>query len=208
MYTINLTIDPTGVGQINGANQFITLVKSVVTTPMPSGNLPVAWITFEAFGSVQITWEEIYFLYATTTELQGGATILLASQTQHAAQLGFTYTFTKDNVFQVAQGSGDTYNVTNASPLQGLSFGLAQAATLSTTNSSTGLVPVNSIQVLSNESVSFTPEETISIFLSSEANNGSVLSQVASDAISFTLTSQSPTANIGFSDSNNTFFQS
>jgi hypothetical protein len=46
------------------------------------------------------------------------------------------------------------------------------------------------------------------VFLSNSINNGVVLSQVASNALPVTLTSQNATANIGFNDSNNTFYLS
>ena len=43
-------------------------------------------------------------------------------------------------------------------------------------------------------------------FHSGFVNNGVVLSQVAGNALAVTLSSQNPTANIGFTDSNNTFY--
>jgi len=201
MFTINLSIDAAGVDTINANSQFVTLVKSVGSTK--GDKTPVAWITVAPFETTKITWEEEYFIYATDTALQGGATIQLTSQTTEPAQEGFTYTF-KNNVFDQATGTGDTYNAVNESPSNDLSFGLAQPASINEALPS--VAPLNVVKVLSNENVAFTPEETISIFLSSNTNNGSVLSEVTSGTIPFTLTSQTPTANIGFNDSNNTFF--
>jgi hypothetical protein len=69
------------------------------------------------------------------------------------------------------------------------------------------MAPLNAVPVMTNESASFTPEETVSIFLSNIVNNGVVLSQVASNSLSVTLTSQSASAKIGFNDASNTFYQ-
>jgi hypothetical protein len=201
-YQVNVTIDDTGLQNIYSANQYVTLVKSVLSNPMPAGNLPVAWLAFQPLEGNTITWVENYYIYATTTTLQSGATIAMTSQTADPAQLGWIYTFAQ-GMFTGASGTGDTFNVNNQMSSQGLSFGLAQSATV---NNTTTFAPLNAVPVLSNENASFTPEETLSIFLSSYSDNGSVISQVASNALSFSLSSKSPTANIGFNDSTNTFY--
>ena len=46
----------------------------------------------------------------------------------------------------------------------------------------------------------------MSIFLANSVNNGVVLSQVASNALVVTLSSQNAIANIGFTNSSNTFY--
>ncbi|AGA27234.1 hypothetical protein [Singulisphaera acidiphila] len=202
-YQINISIDQGGLTQIYNANQYVTLVKSVQSNPVSSGNLPVAWIAFQPLEVNEITWIENYFLYATTTVLQSGATISMTSQTNDAIQAGWLYTFAQGQ-FTGASGTGSTFNLSNQMPNLPFSFGLAQQATV---NSVKTFAPLNAVPVLYNEQASFTPQEQVSIFLSSYSNNGSVISQVASTALTVMLSSQNPTVNVGFNDSNNTFFQ-
>ncbi|HVG34217.1 MAG TPA: hypothetical protein VM911_14095, partial [Pyrinomonadaceae bacterium] len=106
--------------------------------------------------------------------------------------------------FTGAAGGGQgTFNVSDQMTGANFNFGLAQQATI---NNVTTLAPLNAVPVLYNEGASFTPQENISIFLSSSSNNGTVISQVASTALVVTLTSQQPTANVGFNDADNTFY--
>jgi hypothetical protein len=200
---IDITIDAAGVEAINQAGQTVTIVQSVVSDPLGSGNLPVAWLAFSPLESNIITWEQDYSLYATTTVLQNGATIQMTSQTEGAAVEGVVYSFSEGVFTGGNPGSADTYNVDNQESSNSFSFGMAQEATVNGTET---MAPLNAVPVLADESVSFTPELQISVFLSSATNNGSVLSQVAGNACTFTLTSQTPTANLGFDDASNTFF--
>jgi hypothetical protein len=201
-YQLSIGIDDAGLKAIYSANQSLTIVKSVVSNPLPGGNLPIAWVAFQPLEVNVVTWIENYNIYATTTQLQAGATIAQTSVTGAPVQTGWTYTFATGQ-FTGAQGGGaSTYNMTNQQ--NGMfSFGLSQQAMV---NNVPVNAPLNAIPVLNNESASFTPEETISIFLSNSANNGVVLSQVASNALTVTLSSQNPKASIGFNDSSNTFY--
>jgi len=200
-YQINITIDSAGVQAINAAGQFVTFVKSITSSPAETGNLPVAWLSFSPFMSNSVTWQESYYLYATTTVITSGATIQETSQTPAPAQEGPIYTFAQGIFTPGAQGSALTYNMLNS---QGstLTFGLAQMATV---NGNNATAPLNAVTILNNENASFTPIETISIFLSSFNNNGTVISQVASTALVVELTSQEPVANVGFNDATSQF---
>ncbi|WP_437962987.1 hypothetical protein WME76_48155 (plasmid) [Sorangium sp. So ce119] len=200
-YQINIDIDDAGLQNIYKSGQAVTLVKSVVSNPVSTGNLPVAWIEFQPLETNQITWVENYYAYATTTVIQAGATIVMTSQTAAPVQPGYLYTFAQGQ-FTSASGSGGTYNVVNGQ-VNGFNFGLAQQATV---NNTATLAPLNSVPVLFNEEVSFTPIETVSIFLSSYINNGVVISQIAGAALTVQLTSQSPTATVGFNDATNEFY--
>jgi hypothetical protein len=201
-YQLNIAIDSKGLAQIYAASQWVTLVKSVVANPLQSGNLPIAWVSFQPFQQNSITWIENYNLYATTTQLTAGATIVQTSVTGAPVLTGWTYTFAQGQFTGAQGGAAGTFNMTNQQ--QGMySFGLAQQAVV---NNVPVIAPLNAVPVLNNESASFTPQENVSIFLSMISNNGVVLSQVASNALTVTLTSQSATANIGFTDSSNTFY--
>ncbi|HMJ40706.1 MAG TPA: hypothetical protein VK522_00265 [Pseudolabrys sp.] len=203
-YQLNISIDHIGLTNIYAAGQAITVVKSVVSNPVASGNLPVAWINFQPLEENTVSWIENYNIYATTTQLNSGATIVQTSVTGTPVQTGWTYSFAQGQFTGAQGGSNLTYNMLNN---QGgmYNFGLSQQAVV---NNVAVMAPLSAIPVMTNESASFTPEETVSIFLSNSVNNGVVLSQVASNALVVELSSQNASANIGFNDSNNTFYLS
>jgi hypothetical protein len=201
-YQLNINIDNAGLNQIYNAGQAVTLVKSVVANPLGSGNLPIAWVTFQPLEVNLVSWIENYNIYATTTSLVAGATIVQTSVTGAPVLTGWMYTFAEGQFTGAVGGSASTYNMTNEQ--QGMfNFGLSQQALV---NGTQVMAPLNAIPVLNNEQATFTPEESVSIFLSTSTNNGVVLSQVAGNALPVTLTSQNPTANIGFTDSTNSFY--
>ena len=201
-YQLNIAIDNVGLNHIYGSNQAITIVKSVAASPLQAGNLPIAWIQFQPLQENQVTWIENYNIYSTITSLQAGATIVQTSVTNVPVQPGWTYTFQQGQFTGNQGGSNNTFNLQNA---QGgmFSFGLSQQAIV---NNVPIMAPLNAIPVLNNEGATFTPEETVSIFLSNVVNNGVVLSQVASNALVVTLSSQTPSASIGFTNTSNTFY--
>lgn len=201
-YGLNISIDDAGLQAIYGAGQNVTLVKNSVANPLATGNLPVAWVSFDPLQTNTVTWIENYYLYATTTLSQPGLTIKMLSQTTGPAQTGVYYTFGYGQ-FSAVPGSNNTFNLFNNTMTTTFNFGLAQQATV---NGQSVLSPLNIQPVLYNCEATFTPLETVSIFLSSTANNGVVLSQVAGNSLIVTLSSQSLTADIGFNNINNTFF--
>lgn len=206
IYTLNFTIDTAGVEAINGAGQSITIAKSVAG----GGTTPVAWLAFEAAQTIQVTWEENYWIYATNTQVQAGAQILSTAITDEAAVSGKLYTFESTQIFSPptppAQPVG-TFDVTNQVGNNSWLFGLAQMAKIAGKDTPNP-VPLNIVSALNNETLTFTPEVTVSIFLQSVTNNGVVISQIESNALVVTLTSAAPSASIGFNDSLNQFNES
>jgi hypothetical protein len=201
-FQLNIQIDSAGVTQIHENAQYITVVKNVVADPLATGNLQVAWLAISPFKTNQITWEQNYYMYATTTQLQAGARISLTSTSDAALQLGPIYEFYTGTFHTSTQGAPTTYNLLNSGG-QSLTFGLAQEATV---NGTTVMSPLNATRVGNAQNATFTPIETVSIYLSSFSNNGVVISQVAGSALVVQLTSQKPVANIGFNNKSNSFF--
>lgn len=201
-YQLNFAIDSAGVTQIHNNAQYITLVKNVTSNPLATGNLQVAWVSFQPFMNNQVTWVQNYYIYATTTQLQSGVQIIMTSQTVQPAQLGPIYDFSGGVFTTTIQGSANTFNVQNDYG-QSLTFGLAQQATI---NGTSVMAPLNATPIGNAQQGTFTPIETVSIYLSSYSNNGVVISQVAGSALVVQLTSQQPVANIGFNDAQNSFY--
>lgn len=199
-YQLTIDIDNAGLTNIYNAGQYVTLVKSVIASSTES---QVAWISFQPLQTNVVSWVENYYLYATTTAMQSGATITMTSTSSNAVQEGWLYTFQNGQFNGGTSGTGTTFNVANQMNNASYNFGLAQYASV---NNVSTFAPLNAVSVLYNETASFTPQEIISIYLSSFSNNGTVISSVASNALTVTLTSTSPSAVIGFNDANNTFY--
>jgi hypothetical protein len=201
-YQINISIDNQGLQAIYDSGLYVTLVKSVAQQPASQGCLPIAWVAFQPQQTNRVSWQEQYWMYATTAPLQAGATLIVSSETSQPIQTGWTYTF-KQGQFQGQSGGGETTFNLNNQQQGSYSFGLVQQAAVNNTQVS---APLNAIPLAYNMSATFAPLETISLFLSSYSNNGSVVSQVASNALVMTLSSQNPVANVGFNDATNTFY--
>jgi hypothetical protein len=202
-YQLDVAIDNIGLKTIYNTGQAVTLVKSVVSNPLASGNLPIAWLEFQPFQTNLVTWIENYYAYATITDVVSGATIIMTSVTSTPVQTGWLYTFSSGQFSSSPTGGAKgVFTVINNTQAI-INFGLAQYATV---NNTPVFAPLNAIPVAYNQTVTFTPQEIVSIFLSSYVNNGVVISQVAGNALAITLTSQAPNAQIGFNDTNNTFY--
>ncbi len=199
IYTLNFTIDQAGVNAINGAQQFVTIVKSNLSGA-PVDN-PVAWLAIKPMETITVTWEEQYVIYASQTQVSNGAVITMSSQTADVID-GWLYTLSPNLTFTGAENnSPGSFEMLNKAGVN-LTGGLAQTGTI---NGKSVTAPLNAVGVLNTETASFEPLETVSIFVSSYQNNGCVISDVASNAYVVTLSSASPTANIGYDDTNNVF---
>ena len=199
-YQINIKISPAGLQQIYAANQLVTLAKTSSDIP---GGFPLVWLTFQPFQLNQIVWNEDYSLYVTGTPLTLGSVITINSLTNGPAQLGWLYAF-KSGFFQGQEGQGVNYSAANqTSSTNPLGFGLAQSANV---NGVSVLSPVNAVSLPVNQQVAFTPQEKVSIFLSS-SGNGTIIDSLPGNVLTVTLTPQNPVANAVYDDSAKSFKQ-
>jgi hypothetical protein len=183
IYTLNIDFDKTALDTIYKAGEKVTMIKQV------ANGTPVAWVSFYPFENNSVVWEEDYALYASTTEIQSGATIMKMSDEQASEQM--MYDFQSGN-FGVPVPSGQLskgmYGVTNMTPIDqavGLTFGLAQSVQVN----GTAYVnkPINADYVPSKHTSTFTPYEVIKLFLGNEINDGMVVSEVFSNALTLTF---------------------
>ncbi len=209
-YELDISIDDQGLDSIYWAKQAVTIVKDVTAFVMTAESprttptqeyLPVAWLEFQPFENNTVTWTETYQIYASHTVLEAGTAIQQLSNTQ--VQLGRMYTF-KNNTFESTPSDQlTTYNLKNAqgSPFD---FGLSQQAVVN--GSQSAFAPLNAIPVLNNQQATFSPIETVYIFLSTYCGDGVVISCVPDQALAVTPTPQAPAAKIAFNDTTNTFY--
>jgi hypothetical protein len=199
-YALNISIDDAGIKAIIAAGQTVTIVKSADGDPLRKGLLPVAWLAFAPAQANAVTWTEDYFMYATSSILTPDTQIVMSSQTTDTLQIGKGYVFSS-NTFSTGQGTQDCFKLTNSDGAT-WTFGLAQSATV---NGTAALAPLNAVPVMNNESAVFIPKVKVAIFLSSASDNGTVITDVASEALVVELSTLQPSAAIGFDDGSNTF---
>jgi hypothetical protein len=198
-YELDITIDDDGLDAIHRAGQAITVVKGVAA----AGIMPVAWLQFRPMESNFVSWAAAYYAYATQTALQPGARIMRTSHSNGIVQAGLLYTLNAAGVFVGTPSAGNlTLGIANGHG-DALGFGLAQAATI---NGVPVLAPVNAALLLNGERAAFTPDETVSVYLSPFIDNGVLLSDVDAGALRVMLTPQAPAVSIGFNDASNRFY--
>ncbi len=204
-FQLNFTISAADVATINDTlHQSIVIVKSVGA----SSGTPqtVAWLHFfEAGQSIAVSWEENYWIYATNAQLQAGAKIVTNAITTSSAPSNSLYQLGADTLFAgpgTGKGQG-TYSVDNEVGADTWQLGLAQEAIIQ--GSKVTPVPLNIVSVGNGEIVTFTPEVTVSIFLQSLTDNGVVITEVSSSALTVTLTGVAPSADLTFDGDDKTF---
>jgi hypothetical protein len=201
-YTLAIQFDNNGLDTVNAAGQLVTIVKSV------DSGTPVAWVAFNPMEANTVTWTETYSVYASNTQIQNNAKINTLS-TQTAAG-GNVYTLAGGHFDNGNPNSGlpaTQYGVYNNDPaftvghVQMITSGLYQGAVV---NGQSTQSPLNAAAVPYLENGYYTPIEIVQVFVSSIQNNGLVISEVISNALTVDLTSQ-VSQTIHYNDASNQF---
>ncbi len=177
-YRLQLLIDPSVLPVIKAAGQRITLAKPVNTS---SPN--VIWQSIDPFTSTEIQWDEQYGIYASTVQVQDGATITKMSETGIPAVDGAYYSFTSATVFtgpfsggSVPKGSYKANNDVPYSAYPSLTFGLTQSALINQTPSERK--PISATPVLATQSATMTPFTNVYIWLQSTFKSETIITQI------------------------------
>ncbi|WP_346355301.1 hypothetical protein [Azotosporobacter soli] len=177
-YTLKALIDNETVKKFNMLNQRVIIVKEA-----EGSGADVAWVTFAPFEINSVSWEEAYGVYASCSEMEGKAKIEKSSYAQASEKQSYAFangifeppvtdTTLGDNMYEIKNNMTDPDILT---------FGLAQDVVANGVTYEGN--PINAVQVLSNESATFTPHERISIFMQSDLDDGMVISRIKSQAL-------------------------
>jgi hypothetical protein len=179
-FTLNTAFDQ------NSLNIFYqTGTNVVVAKPSSSGGTPnVAWVVFRPLPANSMTWQEQYGIYASTSSIQNGATLIQMSATSFPAGSGQMYTLSPAGVFTgpTSGGAANTYTASNQYnnlPSPGyLTFGLYQNATVNNTS----LIgnAVSAAPVMYQSTAVMTPYTTIYIWTQSQVQSNTVVTVVTS----------------------------
>ena len=197
-YELKIEINPEDVQQINGAKQKVTITKEV------SGgtSVPVAWVAFEPLSDNELTWEQKYGVYASTTEIQNGAKIVKGSAVNPATS-GVYHPF-ELGAFSGPYGTTsrpNEYGIENRASDQ-LTFGLAQSVTANGNPFEAN--PLNAVPVLTRQTATFLAKEKLRVFLHGAFDNGVVISEVQGMGLEVDLTTD-PIQTIHYSKSKGGF---
>ena len=178
-YELDLIIQPADLANIQTAQESIVIAKPVNNA---SGTPNVAWLCFAPIQTAKVSWQEQYAIYASTTQIQSGATIAQASATNFPASDGICYGYSGNftpNVTGPMPVSPGSYSVFNqmANPSI-MTFGLTQSALVN--GSSINLTPINAQAVLTQQQAVFTPYTTVWVWLQATVASGSVITNVYS----------------------------
>lgn len=140
----------------------------------------VAWVSFCPFMYNTIEWENVFSIYASTSELKDG--IIIHKLSSKSASTRISYNF-KQGIFQHAMPqvslTDNTYAVRNSMDMYThLTFGLAQNSIIN------GYIadnhPINAVKVPYGQIVTMTPIEKIDVYLGKDIDDGTIISHIRS----------------------------
>ncbi len=175
-YRLNVSFNENDLRTIYNANERVVIVKHTAG----NADSQVAWVTFRPFMENTIDWSEDFAIYASSTNIENGATINKLSDKDAATKIQYQFL---DGIFQNAtpQASlGDnTYSLSNQmSDYAGLTFGLAQSVNVN--GEAFVNHPINALYLPYGQNVNMTPIEKIDIYLKSDVEEGTVISHISS----------------------------
>ena len=181
-YTITVVFDPASLQQVQQSGNTLCIAKNISNFPGTSA-LPVVWTAITPFTNNTFAWTDNYLVYETGTQLSAGAAIQMNAVA--AAQPGMAYPYA-DGSFSQGVGRSALYlEVVNKQAGGNLNFGVAQQ--IINPDGKIVVGPLCGIPIAVNETASFLPTETISVFLSPFARNGLVLGAIPAQAAVVTV---------------------
>ena len=178
-YSLNVEFDEKDLPILHKAKQKVIIVKHTNADDNENSN-HVAWVTFTPYIHNSVDWSTEFALYASTSLSQNGATINKLSDKMASPKLNYIF---DEAIFQKAKAvpslGSNTFAVTNEMAEEpALTFGLAQNVNVN--NTAYANHPINAILVPRGQTAEMTPIERIDVYLQSNINNSTVISQISS----------------------------
>ncbi|MDR1649170.1 MAG: hypothetical protein LBR71_02825 [Synergistaceae bacterium] len=201
-YRLNIRFTGDDLDTIYACRQRVIIVKHTAEQQHK-----VAWVSFNPFEINTVDWETRFSLYASTSEVQGGAKISKLSTHDGQTQLNtifdrgyFSATEPDDSI------NSSSYKVTNRnSDEKMLTFGLAQSVSVNGTAYMDN--PVNAILVPRGQSAVMTPIERIDVFLEANIDSSTVLTRIDSRSLALTYGEGAKEFSLSYDSVNGVFFQ-
>lgn len=175
-YQLTLNIAPKVLATVLDADLSVVVARQNKGSTGPL----LAWVAFSPLPSNQVSWEEAYSLYASTTEVVSNDVVMIQAL-QDGAMSGKVYPFDRHASFgpPTAGAAAGQYAISNTyTHARMMTFGLAQAAVLSGNVQAPS--PVTAVSVLQEQTVALTPPDTLLVFLTRADEPGTVLGPASS----------------------------
>jgi hypothetical protein len=178
-YRLNINFERAELDAIYEKHQQVVIVKHIAERKSA-----VAWVSFKPLERNAIDWGTDFTLYASSGEIQGGATIHKLSARAGQTQINVIFDNGYFNATQPDNTIGpNSYEVTNQNKDDPkFTFGLSQSVSVNGTELTD--LPINAIVVPRGHSALMTPVERIDVFLEVDIDNSMVLSRIDSKSIS------------------------
>lgn len=176
-YQLNIIFEQDDLPTLLEASEKVTIIKQ------SNGNSKIAWVTFSPFLHNNVKWETNYSLYCSNSEIQSGTIINKLSDI--AASSGLIYNFSKGvfcNPYADNTMPANSYGLkNNMSEYKNLVFGLAQDVVVN--NLAEPNHPISAVSVPYAHTTTFTPYETIEVFLEANISNSMIITNTKSNSI-------------------------
>lgn len=171
---------------VNFTNEQLAIIyqagASVVIGKMFSANdLSVAWQVFKPMRKNCLSWDEVYGIYASTSQLDPDAPIVQHSYTDLGASTRKLYTLKPDGSISHPQDGGSpcVYTLKNSyKEKKIITVGLYQNASLNGDEVKGN--PISASPVMLGHTVNMKPSHTINIWIQSHIKSSTVISNVSS----------------------------
>ncbi|MBV8251871.1 MAG: hypothetical protein JO154_04620 [Chitinophaga sp.] len=185
---------------------YATGTNVVVAKPSGSGTPNVAWQVYKPLQANQLTWDEQYGIYASTSSITNGATLSQMSATGPNASMNKLYTLQDSGVITGPANGGQAssfalQNLYSAVPY--MTVGLFQAATVNGTPISGNAV--SAVPVLLASTAVMTPYTTVYIWLQSQVKSNSVVTTVTSPMTALKFGGGVNTISVAYDSNSGTF---
>ncbi|MDR2888245.1 MAG: hypothetical protein LBV33_00165 [Lachnospiraceae bacterium] len=178
-YRLNIEFTEKDLSTIYNADEKVIVVKHTTA----GENNQVAWVSFKPFIHNTIDWENDFAVYASTTEIQGGATISKLSDKYAGTKI--VYELSKGyfaNAIPTDELAENTYAVKNMmKDNDALTFGLAQSVAVN--GQAFVNHPINAISVPYGQGAYMTPVEKVDVYLRNDIRSSTVISRIMSIAL-------------------------
>jgi hypothetical protein len=188
-FALTLEIDPDDLTVIRSAQQRLTLAK-----PVDGAEPNVIWLSIDPFQTTLVTWVDEYGIYASTSEIREGTTLIKMADSPLPALAGSSYTLTSGGVFTGPFSSGGlpstVYGAKNDVPYDDfpkLTFGLSQSAAVN--GNVVKAPPLTAVPVLATQSARLAPSPTTFVWLQAQFGSQVVIHTVRGAHAKVTLTS-------------------
>lgn len=201
-YRLNISFNESDLDLIYSTGEKVVIVKHT------EGNADsqVAWVTFSPLMYNTIDWTNDFAVYASTTDLQNGATINMMSNKMASTQILYNFKngYFKDPTPDENIGANTYAIMNNYLNKKALTFGLAQSVVVN--DEAFPNKPINGILVPYGQTAQMTPIEKIDIYLMCDIETSTVVSKITSPVLTITYTAEETCHSIEYNGNSGKFF--